>query len=53
MGNHEIYGWYANSGAVSAAWWEGPYLGTEEGFVLVKVKGGEVSWEYVDYGWAV
>lgn len=40
-------------GAVSAAWWEGPYLGTEEGFVLVNVKGDSVSWEYLDYKWKV
>jgi len=44
---------YITSGAVSAAWWEGPYLNTEEGFILVKVKGEELSWEYVDYGWNV
>jgi len=42
---------YITGGAVSGAWWEGPYLGTEEGFVLIKVKGEEVSWEYIDYGW--
>lgn len=40
-------------GAVSAAWWEGPYLGTEEGFLLLKVSGNSVIWEYIDYGWAV
>jgi 3',5'-cyclic AMP phosphodiesterase CpdA len=44
---------YITSGAVSAAWWEGPYLDTEEGFLLLKVKGEEISWEYVDYGWNV
>ena len=44
---------YVTGGSVAAAWWEGPYLGTEEGFLMVKVKGDEVSWEYVDYGWAV
>lgn len=44
---------YVTGGAVSAAWWEGPYLGTEEGFLLLKVSGNSVSWEYIDYGWAV
>jgi Icc protein len=44
---------YVTCGSVAAAWWEGPYLGTEEGFVMVKVKGDEVSWEYVDYGWII
>jgi Icc protein len=42
---------YVTGGAVSAAWWEGPYLGTEEGFVLVKVVNDNVSWEYIDFGW--
>jgi 3',5'-cyclic AMP phosphodiesterase CpdA len=44
---------YVTGGAVAAAWWEGPYLDTEEGFLLLKVKGDEVVWEYVDYGWEV
>jgi len=45
-GTHFITG-----GAVSGAWWEGPYMGTEEGFLLIKVKGDDFEWEYVDYGW--
>jgi 3',5'-cyclic-AMP phosphodiesterase len=44
---------YVTGGAVSAAWWEGPYLGTEEGFLLLKVVDDKVSWEYIDYGWSV
>ena len=44
---------YITGGSVSASWWEGPYLGTEEGFVLVKVKGNIANWEYIDYGWNV
>ena len=44
---------YVTGGAVAAAWWEGPYLDTEEGFLLLKVKGDEGVWEYVDYGWEV
>ncbi len=44
---------YVTGGAVSAAWWEGPYLGTEEGFLLLKVKDNDVTWEYIDYGWSV
>jgi 3',5'-cyclic-AMP phosphodiesterase len=44
---------YVTGGSVAAAWWKGPYLGTEEGFVVVKVRGGDLSWEYVDYGWIV
>jgi len=42
---------YVTGGAVSAAWWEGPYLGTEEGFLLLKAKGDDISWDYIDYGW--
>ena len=42
---------FVTAGAVSAAWWEGPYLGTEEGFLLLKVKGEEIGWEYIDYAW--
>jgi 3',5'-cyclic AMP phosphodiesterase CpdA len=44
---------YVTGGSVAASWWEGPYLGTEEGFVLLKVKNNDVSWEYVDYGWNI
>ena len=42
---------FITGGSVAAAWWEGPYLGTEEGFLLLKVVGDNVTWEYVDYGW--
>jgi len=44
---------YVTGGSVAASWWEGPYLGTEEGFLLLKAKGDQVTWEYVDYGWEV
>ncbi len=47
-GTHFITG-----GAVSGAWWTGPNRGFEEGFVLVRVKGDEFEWEYVDYLWEV
>lgn len=42
---------FLTGGAVSARWWQGPNYGLEEGFVLVKVKGSEFDWEYIDYGW--
>lgn len=42
---------FITGGAVSAAWWKGPYLGNEEGFVLVSVKKDHFDWRYVDYGW--
>lgn len=44
---------FVTGGSVAAAWWKGPYLGTEEGFLLLKVKDNKVTWEYVDYGWDV
>lgn len=44
---------FITGGAVSGAWWTGPYLGTEEGFLLLSVKGKDLTWEYVDYGWQV
>lgn len=44
--------WFVTGGAVSAAWWNGPYYGTEEGFLLVSVDAQKkISWKYIDYGW--
>lgn len=42
---------FITAGAVSGAWWRGPYHGFEEGFAVIDVKGDEFTWEYVDYGW--
>ena len=47
-GTHFITG-----GAVSSAWWSGPYNGLEEGFLVVTVKGDDFDREYFDYGWQV
>lgn len=44
---------FITGGAVSAGWWKGPVNKTEEGFLLFRIKGGNISWEYVDYGWEV
>jgi Icc protein len=44
---------FLTGGAVSANWWEGPYQGLEEGFVLIKIRGDEFEWEYIDFGWEV
>jgi 3',5'-cyclic AMP phosphodiesterase CpdA len=44
---------YITGGSVAGAWWEGPYLDTQEGFVLLKIKGEDVSWQYIDDGWLV
>jgi len=42
---------YANVGAVSGNWWNGPRDGFEEGYARLDFRGDEVSWTYVDYGW--
>ncbi len=44
---------FITGGAVSSNWWRGPRFGMEEGFVLVQVKDGEFTWEYIDFGWEV
>lgn len=41
---------FITGGAVCARWWEGPKDGMEEGYLMVKVKGEEIEWEYVGYG---
>ena len=51
----EDIGWketrFITGGAVSAGWWNGPYYGFEEGFVVVDVTGDNFSWTYETYGW--
>lgn len=43
---------FITGGAVCGLWWNNkPQSIPEEGFLLVKVKGEEIEWEYVDYGW--
>lgn len=44
---------FITGGAVSSRWWTGPNEGLEEGFVLLRIKGNEISAEYIDYGWEV
>jgi 3',5'-cyclic-AMP phosphodiesterase len=44
---------FITGGAVSAAWWTGPNMGFEEGFMFITVKGEDFNWKYVDYGWQV
>ncbi len=44
--------WFVTAGAVSALWWNGSFLETQEGYLLVTVKeDNTLEWEYVDYGW--
>ncbi len=42
---------FVTGGAVSAAWWKGPYKGFPEGFVVIDVKDGAIDYHYEDYGW--
>ncbi|MFC2156035.1 metallophosphoesterase family protein [Acidobacteriota bacterium] len=44
---------FITTGAVSGKWWEGPNKETEEGFLLIKVKGENFEWDYIDYEWEV
>jgi 3',5'-cyclic AMP phosphodiesterase CpdA len=45
---------YITAGAVCAAWWTGPFYGTEEGFLLVSVdEANNFSWQYIDFGWEI
>lgn len=43
---------FITGGAVCGLWWKTPDDAVlQEGFVLVKVKGNDFTWEYIDYGW--
>lgn len=49
---HQRDKWFVTAGAVSAYWWKGPFLRTQEGYLHVRVDvNNNFSWEYVDYGW--
>jgi len=38
-------------GAVSAYVWRGPNMGMEEGFMKIDIRGDDISWNYIDFGW--
>ncbi len=42
---------FITCGAVSSKWWGGKNYGLEEGFMLFDIKGEEIDWQYIDYGW--
>jgi 3',5'-cyclic AMP phosphodiesterase CpdA len=42
---------FITGGAVSSAWWTGKYHGLEEGFLYLTIRGDNISWKYIDYGW--
>jgi 3',5'-cyclic-AMP phosphodiesterase len=43
---------FITGGAVCGKWWRGDWHGTKEGFGVVTLRGNNVDWEYLDYGWA-
>jgi 3',5'-cyclic-AMP phosphodiesterase len=53
---YEVLKWrgttFITGGAICGQWWRGAWHGTEEGFVVVTLKGSRVDCEYVDYGWS-
>jgi 3',5'-cyclic AMP phosphodiesterase CpdA len=42
---------FVTGGAVSGSWWEGPFRGFPEGFVMVQVDGDVINYHYETYGW--
>jgi len=43
---------FITGGAVCGKWWNNtPDSKPEEGFVMIHLKGEELEWEYVDFGW--
>ncbi len=42
---------FITAGAVSGAWWRGPYRGFAEGFAVIDVKGKDFTWHYHEFGW--
>lgn len=44
---------FITGGSIAGDGWKGRRHNTREGFVLLKVTGGEITWEYIDHGWEV
>ena len=44
---------FITGGSVCGAWWEGPYQGFDEGFVVVDIHGNDFNWFYQTFGWDV
>jgi 3',5'-cyclic AMP phosphodiesterase CpdA len=42
---------YITGGSIAGNGWKGRRHDTKEGFVLLKVKGDDFTWEYIDHGW--
>ncbi len=42
---------YIIGGSIAGNGWKGRRHNTKEGFVSIKVKGDDFTWEYIDHGW--
>jgi len=42
---------FVTGGAVSGKWWRGSWQGTPEGFTVITLRGAQIDWQYVSYGW--
>lgn len=42
---------YLTGGSIAGNGWKGRRHNTREGFMSIKVKGDDFSWEYIDHGW--
>jgi predicted phosphodiesterase len=45
--------WFVTGGSITGAWWDGPYMGIPEGYLVVKTGKTDVTWDYKPYGWVV
>jgi len=43
--------WFLTGGAICAKWWRGPWYGTQEGFLNIKLNANNVEWDYIEYEW--
>ena len=43
--------YFITGGSIAGNGWKGRRHNTKEGFVMIKVKGNDFTWEYVDHGW--
>ncbi|MBN1164426.1 MAG: metallophosphoesterase [Candidatus Krumholzibacteriota bacterium] len=42
---------FVTGGAVCGSWWQGPYEGFPEGFVVIDIEGERFNYYYETYGW--
>ncbi|MEZ4969805.1 MAG: metallophosphoesterase [Flavobacteriaceae bacterium] len=42
---------FLTGGSIAGNGWKGRRHNTKEGFVKIKIKGNDFSWDYIDHGW--